>query len=129
MYASSPRICTEVTNVEFRRRLEPALTIGGPDPSNGTRTIMTISLEVAEESPRRIENYRTSPETARPNRGRRICERAFGTAHIEAIWAGCYPSCGERRIDALACAREGSGVDQTERNALPPRPERRGLRA
>jgi hypothetical protein len=27
MYASSPRICTEVTNVEFRRRLEIAPTI------------------------------------------------------------------------------------------------------
>jgi hypothetical protein len=51
MYASSPRIYTEVTNVEFFRRLEPALTIGGPVPSNETRTIMTISLEVAEESP------------------------------------------------------------------------------
>jgi hypothetical protein len=83
MYASSPGICTEVTNVEFRRRLELALTVGGPDPSNGTRTIMTISLEVAEKSPRRIKNYRTSPETARPNRGRRICERAFGTVQSE----------------------------------------------
>ena len=27
MYATSPKICTEVTNVEFRRRLKIALTI------------------------------------------------------------------------------------------------------
>jgi hypothetical protein len=42
--------------------------------SNGKRTIMTVSLQMAEESPRRIKNYRTPPETSRPNRGRRICE-------------------------------------------------------
>jgi hypothetical protein len=49
----------------------------GPAPSNGKQTIMTIRMEVAEESPRRIKDYRTPPETVRPNRERRICERVL----------------------------------------------------
>jgi hypothetical protein len=54
----------------------PLLSLG-PAPSNAKRTIMTISLEVAEESPRRIKNHRTPPETARP---------IVGDAFVNASW-------------------------------------------